>query len=54
MNFVCIILGPELFQDLFAEIEQASEYVHILFYIIQNDQFSHRFLKLLKQKEKWS
>ena len=43
--FVGVILlysppGPELFQDLFAEIEQAAKYVHILFYIIQNDQSS--------------
>ena len=44
--------GPELFQDLFAEIEQAKKHVHILFYIIENDQFSQQFLKLLAEKAK--
>lgn len=42
--------GPELFQDLYTEIERAKMHVHILFYIIKNDQFSQQFLKLLAQK----
>lgn len=49
-NLVLFSSGPELFQDLFTEIEQAKKYVHILFYIIKNDQFSQQFLKLLIQK----
>ena len=49
-NLVLFSSGPELFQDLFTEIEQAKKHVHILFYIIKNDQFSQQFLKLLAQK----
>lgn len=49
-NILLFSSGPELFQDLFAEIEQAKKYVHILFYIVKNDQFSQKFLKLLAQK----
>ncbi len=44
--------GTELFQDFFAEIEQAKGHIHILFYIIKNDSFSQQFLKLLAQKAK--
>jgi cardiolipin synthase A/B len=44
--------GTELFQDFFTEIEQAKRHIHILFYIIKNDSFSQRFLKLLAQKAK--
>lgn len=51
-NLVLFSSGPELFQDLFSEIEQAEKYVHILFYIVKNDQFSQKFLKLLSQKAK--
>ena len=49
-DVVLFASGPELFQDLFAEIEQAKQHVHILFYIVKNDQFSQQFLKLLSQK----
>ena len=49
-NLVIFSSGPELFQDLFAEIEQAKKDIHVLFYIISNDQFSQKFLKLLAQK----
>ncbi|MFJ8246674.1 cardiolipin synthase [Peribacillus asahii] len=42
--------GPKLFYDLFTEIEHAQKHIHILFYIIKNDQFSQQFISLLKQK----
>ena len=44
--------GPELFADYFKEIKEAKRHIHILFYIIKNDMFSHTFLKLLKEKAK--
>ncbi|MGG1397012.1 cardiolipin synthase [Bacillus salipaludis] len=44
--------GPELFADYFKEIKKAKLHIHILFYIIKNDIFSHTFLKLLKEKAK--
>ena len=49
-NMVLFSSGPELFKDLFAEIERAQKHVHILFYIIKNDYFSQKFLELLTQK----
>lgn len=49
-NMVLFSSGPELFKDLFAEIERAQKHVHILFYIIKNDPFSQKFLELLTQK----
>ena len=51
-DLILFASGPELFQDLFAEIEQAKKHVHILFYIIKNDQFSQQFINLLTQKAK--
>lgn len=42
--------GKKLFNDLFHEIKDAKKYVHILFYIVSNDQFSKAFLQLLKEK----
>ena len=49
-NLALFSSGPELFQDLFEEIEQAKEHIHILFYIVKNDKFSQDFLKLLAGK----
>ncbi|CAH0345041.1 Minor cardiolipin synthase ClsB [Bacillus sp. CECT 9360] len=42
--------GKKLFNDFFHEIQDAKKYVHILFYIVSNDQFSKAFLQLLKEK----
>ena len=42
--------GKELFADYFAEIKQASKHVHVLFYIVKNDEFSRKFFDLLKEK----
>lgn len=49
-NLVLFSSGPELFQDLFTEIEKAQKHIHILFFIIKNDSFSQRFLNLLAKK----
>ena len=54
VSLVLFTSGPDLFQDLFTEIEQAKKHVHILFYIIKNDSFSQQFLKALSTKStKW-
>ncbi len=42
--------GPELFEKLFQDIQQANHYVHILFFIVKNDAISKRFTNLLKKK----
>ncbi|EIJ83910.1 cardiolipin synthase [Bacillus methanolicus] len=44
--------GPELFDDLFSELKAAKQHIHILFYIVKNDQFSQDFLNILKEKAK--
>ncbi|MBM4761569.1 cardiolipin synthase [Bacillus sp. B15-48] len=44
--------GPELFEDYFAELRKAKEHIHILFYIVKNDEISHKFLAILKEKAK--
>lgn len=49
-DVVLFASGPALFQDLFADIERAKHHIHILFYIVKNDQFSQQFLNLLSQK----
>ncbi|WP_243297643.1 cardiolipin synthase [Bacillus litorisediminis] len=42
--------GPDLFEDFFKELEAASDHIHVLFYIVQNDAFSDRFLQILEEK----
>ncbi|MEH7436192.1 cardiolipin synthase [Neobacillus drentensis] len=42
--------GKELFADYFREIHQATKHVHVLFYIVKDDQFGQEFLALLKEK----
>ncbi|PLR96648.1 cardiolipin synthase [Bacillus sp. T33-2] len=42
--------GPRLFEDLFSEIKRATQHVHILFYIVKNDEISGEFLSILKMK----
>lgn len=44
--------GATLFDDLFNEIATAKNHVHVLFYIIRNDEISKEFLELLKRKAK--
>lgn len=42
--------GPELFEKLFQDIQQAKQYVHVLFFIVKNDKISQQFTNLLKKK----
>ncbi|WP_147535017.1 phospholipase D-like domain-containing protein [Bacillus marasmi] len=42
--------GPDLFKDMFQEIKNAKNHIHILFYIGRNDAFSKEFYSLLEVK----
>lgn len=42
--------GPDLFKDMFQEIKNAKNHIHILFYIGRNDEFSKEFYSLLEIK----
>jgi cardiolipin synthase A/B len=42
--------GPELFADYFSELKKAKHHIHILFYIVKDDQISKEFLSILKDK----
>lgn len=44
--------GPALFKDLFSELKNAQKHIHILFYIMKDDQISKEFLTILKSKAK--
>ncbi|NMH70630.1 cardiolipin synthase [Bacillus sp. RO3] len=44
--------GPELFDQMFKELKEATSSIHVLFYIVQDDHFALRFLDLLKDKAK--
>jgi len=44
--------GKDLFSFLLTDIKNAQSSIHILFYIVKDDQFSKNFLKLLIQKAK--
>jgi cardiolipin synthase len=44
--------GEDLYESLYDDIRQAKDHVHVLFYIIRNDDVSTNFLKLLKDKAK--
>ncbi|MGG3469439.1 cardiolipin synthase [Neobacillus pocheonensis] len=49
-NFDIFTHGKELFLDYFNEIRQAKKHIHVLFYIVKNDEFGQEFLSLLKEK----
>jgi cardiolipin synthase A/B len=49
-NFDIFPHGKKLFADYFNEIKQAKKHIHVLFYIVKDDAFSHEFLNLLKEK----
>ncbi|MED3571203.1 cardiolipin synthase [Cytobacillus praedii] len=42
--------GPELFADFFSELKKATHHIHILFYIVKDDNISKEFLSILKEK----
>lgn len=44
--------GKELFADYFHELKMARSHIHILFYIVRDDQFSQQFFDILKAKAK--
>ncbi|MCP8967973.1 cardiolipin synthase [Ectobacillus ponti] len=49
-DFRLYTYGKMLYRDLFADIEQAKDHIHILFFIVKNDAVSQRFLQLLMKK----
>lgn len=49
-NFDIFPHGKELFADYFQELKRARRHIHILFYIVRDDQFSQQFFDLLKAK----
>ncbi|PMC37512.1 cardiolipin synthase [Bacillus sp. UMB0899] len=42
--------GDSLYKDLFEHIKNSRISIHVLFFIIKNDQISHEFLSLLGEK----
>jgi cardiolipin synthase A/B len=44
--------GKGLFADYFQELKMARSHIHILFYIVRDDEFSQQFFDILKTKAK--
>jgi len=42
--------GDSFYKDLFEEIKNSTKSIHVLFFIIKNDQISHEFLSILGEK----
>jgi cardiolipin synthase A/B len=51
-NFDIFPHGKELFADYYHELKNARSHIHILFYIVRDDQFSQQFFDILKAKAK--
>jgi cardiolipin synthase len=51
-NFDIFPHGKELFADYFNELKNARSHIHILFYIVRDDEFSQQFFDILKAKAK--
>ncbi|MFS0774647.1 cardiolipin synthase [Neobacillus sp. 3P2-tot-E-2] len=51
-NFDIFPHGEELFADYFHELKMAVSHIHILFYIVRDDEFSQQFFDILKAKAK--
>lgn len=49
-DFKLYVDGNDLYRDLFADIDQAKQYIYLHFYIVGKDKVSKKFLQLLKQK----
>jgi cardiolipin synthase A/B len=49
-NFDIFPHGKELFADYFNELKNARSHIHILFYIVRDDEFSQQFFDILKAK----
>ncbi|WP_226642801.1 cardiolipin synthase [Mesobacillus subterraneus] len=44
--------GPKLFENLFSELKNAKQHIHILFYIVKDDKISQEFISILKERAK--
>jgi cardiolipin synthase len=42
--------GENLYKDLFESIKNSTHSIHVLFFIVKNDEISHEFLSLLGEK----
>lgn len=42
--------GNELFENYFNELKNAKDHIHIIFYIVKDDEISRTFLNLLQKK----
>jgi cardiolipin synthase A/B len=42
--------GKKLFADYFQELKNAKKHIHVLFYILKDDEISHEFLHILEEK----
>ncbi|MDE5414660.1 cardiolipin synthase [Alkalihalobacterium chitinilyticum] len=51
-NVNLLTTGDDLFDHLFQDIKQASNHIHILFYIIKDDNISKKMMSLLIDKAK--
>ncbi|HDX9587246.1 TPA: cardiolipin synthase [Bacillus pseudomycoides] len=49
-NFKLYTYGQTLYKELFTDIQHAKHHIHILFFIVKNDEISHTFLQLLMEK----
>ncbi|NWK71479.1 cardiolipin synthase [Bacillus paramycoides] len=49
-DFHLYTYGKDLYDALFTDIKQAKHHVHVLFFIVKNDEISRKFLKLLIDK----
>lgn len=49
-NFKLYTYGQTLYKELFNDIQHAKHHIHILFFIVKNDEISHTFLQLLMEK----
>ncbi|OFD53652.1 cardiolipin synthase [Bacillus mycoides] len=49
-DFRLYTYGNDLYDALFTDIKQAKHHVHVLFFIVKNDDISRKFLKLLLDK----
>ncbi|WP_459502024.1 cardiolipin synthase [Bacillus sp. C1] len=51
-DFTLYTSGTHLYNDLFLDIQRAKHHIHILFFIVKNDEISQTFLQLLIKKAK--
>ncbi|MFJ5759438.1 cardiolipin synthase [Neobacillus sp. NPDC093182] len=51
-NFDIFPHGKGLFADYFHELKSARKHIHILFYIVRDDEFGQQFFDILKAKAK--